>query len=548
MIRNLLDTQNSSLDNRLLAIKDAMTLEQKVGQLIMAFFYGDTICNAVEDHLKETMIGNIIFFPWANNLSSHEQIGKLSEKLHDRISAFTGLPPLFGIDQEGGYVHRLMDGGFTHFPSQMALSATGDLSLARQMGLAIGLELLSAGLNFNLSPVVDVYQGKPTINVRSFGSSPSTVAAFADALTDGLLESGILFAVKHSPGYGDVASDPHSHRCFSHKPLAELKQTDFIPFAKLSPKAPAMMTAHLVSSSLDPDHIATFSEKIIQGLIRKEWNFQGMVISDSLTMNAALENTATYQEAVSSVKKASLKAILAGCDMLILGKLEWTGFSPTKEQDYLLVKEVAAFLVREVKMGAIPLARIDDALLKILHMKKRFLGNKFTYQKEDKSHIPLAKEIAKKGLTLISSLDLLRELNTEDLILLFPKELEAFLAKTGISLPTSLIPSDPSEEIVQEVEEAAAHAAKKGKVCVFFSCNAHLFPRQLALISRLRDLLGAKNLVFVGLKNPYDLIDLGVHKTHTTYLTYSSDPFSLECVIRSLQNKEVPSGKLPATT
>jgi len=154
-----------------------MTLEEKVGQLLMVHFHGEVTNNDAKVLISETKVGGIIYYNWSNELNSPAQVQDLSFGLQ-KLTQDNRLPiPLFiAVDQEGGVVNRL-NYGFTEFPGNRALGETRDPNLAWMAALFIGQELQAVGVNINLAPVVDVNINphNPIIGVRSFGDDPETV-------------------------------------------------------------------------------------------------------------------------------------------------------------------------------------------------------------------------------------------------------------------------------------------------------------------------------------------------------------------------------------
>lgn len=335
-------------------------MEEKVGQLLIVHFKGDTLNTEAERLLSEGFVGGIIYYNIANRLDSPQQVQKLSQGLQE-CAQQKGLPPLWiCVDQEYGKVARLRE-GFTPFPGNRALAQSQRVDLAQGWAKAIGEELRAVGVNVNLAPVIDVSFHPETsfITARAFGDTPEIVIAYAKPALEGYKQAGILAVPKHFPGYGSVALDPHQGLPWVNKSAEELESQDLKPFIELSTHADAFMTAHIMVPALDASHCATLSKKILGGCLRQKMNFQGLVFTDSLTMEGVLKNTGTVEE-------AAILAVEAGCDHLIIG---------LKQLDSILAEEglrVHQAIVAAVRDGRISMATIDAAFERILHYKRKY--------------------------------------------------------------------------------------------------------------------------------------------------------------------------------
>lgn len=336
-----------------------MSLEDKVGQLLMVSFHGEVANEDAKALIQEVKVGGIIYYNWSNGLHSPEQVRNLSAGLQDLAE----IPLLIATDQEGGVVTRLTD-GFTRFPGNKTLGESGDPSLAYAAALTMGQEMLAVGINMNLAPVVDVNSNprNPIIGERSFGESPETVIAFGKKGLDGYRQAGVIATLKHFPGHGDTAVDSHKDLPVVLKSIEELKQVELAPFAQLAEKAPAIMTAHLLVPALDPDHCSTLSAKTLFYL-RNEIGFQGVIISDSLVMQGVLKECPT-------VDAAAIAALNAGCDILLLGGRQLIGESRV-ELTVVDIKRIHTALIQAVQEGQISEERLDQAVGRVLALKER---------------------------------------------------------------------------------------------------------------------------------------------------------------------------------
>ncbi len=279
------------------------------GQLVMVNIQG-TVLGAAQAHfLREHHIRAVCLF--RSNLGSEADVRQLTHALREAM----GEHALIGLDQEGGSVVRATF--LPQAPAAMALGACRDAALAEAVGEAVGRGVCSLGINWNFAPVLDVNNNpaNPVIAERSFSDDPKQVTRLAGAWMRGALRAGVACCVKHFPGHGDTHVDSHLALPVVDKPLSELTALEFLPFAQLRGHAPAMMTAHIVYPQLDPEHPATLSRKILGDLLRGEWAYDGVVITDSLVMKAIHER---YGH-----DRAAVLALQAGADMVMaLGSAE----------------------------------------------------------------------------------------------------------------------------------------------------------------------------------------------------------------------------------
>lgn len=441
------------------ALIQNMTLEEKVGQLLMVHFHGETTNAEAQILIQDTKVGGIIYYNWSNGLYSPTQVATLSAGLQKLTeSNRIPLPLLIAADQEGGIVSRLRQ-GFTEFPGNKALGMTGDPELAEAAAFAMGQELHAVGINMNLAPVVDINTNprNPVIGIRSFGEDPETVIAFGKQALRGYRRAHIISTLKHFPGYGDVSVDPHHALPLINKSKAELEHMELLPFAQLATSADAIMTAHILVPALDEENCSTLSEKTLTYL-RETLGFQGLIVADSLVMEGVLTKCGTVDE-------ASIAALNAGCDLLILGgKLligEHSGFELTTPA----VKRVHHSLVQAVKEGRISEARLNQAVEKILTLKNV------------QDPCALAQKIAAAALRIVQGDP--RALQEKNLCVIAPELLRSSINKT------TLLHGKKSYFFETPDILAALNQAQTADALIICSYNAWKTPSQAALIHAL---------------------------------------------------------------
>jgi beta-N-acetylhexosaminidase len=284
-------------------------LRKIAGQLIMIRFPGTVLDTATAEFLKANSIRAVCLF--RGNMTDSEQLAKLTADLR----AVMGPESLIGIDQEGGAVVRST--WVPAPPAAMGLGAADDVDLAYRTGAAVARAVKALGFNWNFAPVLDLNNNphNPVIAERSFGAEPKRAAELAMSWMAGSHAEGVACCVKHFPGHGDTNVDSHRDLPTVNKPLDQLDRLELAPFRIASGAAPAMMTAHIVYPALDPDNPATMSRRILTGLLRDEWKYKGIVITDGMDMHAI---AGRY-----GVGNAAVRALVAGADMVMaLGTTE----------------------------------------------------------------------------------------------------------------------------------------------------------------------------------------------------------------------------------
>lgn len=328
-----------------------MTLDEKVGQLFQIRIDGDTLDEPERLIIEQKHVGGVIYFQYNGNLDDPVRSAQMSNDLQECAIGTngTGIPLLISMDQEGGRVTRITGGA--EFPGNMGCGASRDTAMAYSTGRVFGEEIRAVGGNMDLAPVLDVNNNpaNPVIGVRSFGEEPALASAMGQAYLEGLHSSGVIATGKHFPGHGDTAVDSHSGLPIVTYDFATLDNIHGKPFRDaIADGLDAIMTAHIVVTCLDPDHPATLSPAVVDGYLRGDLGFNGVVMTDSMGMAGI---TSGY-----GVAESSVLAIKAGCDLLSL--------SPDLDTAWNAVKSA-------VLSGDITQARLDQAVERILALKHR---------------------------------------------------------------------------------------------------------------------------------------------------------------------------------
>ncbi len=501
-----------------------LSLEEKVGQLLMAHFHGEVANDDAKMLIQDVKVGGIIYYTWANGLQSPENVKALSAGLQQLTQANQSpIPLLIAADQEGGVVARLQ-AGFTEFPGNRALGATGNPYFAQEAAFIIGQELRSVGINMNLAPVVDVNSNpaNPVIGIRSFGEDPESVTAFGEQSLKGYSQAKVIATLKHFPGHGDASIDSHEELPVIHKTIDELNKCELYPFAELCASADAIMTAHILVPALDPENCSTLSSKTLT-FLREGLGFNGAIVSDSLVMQGVLKKC-------HSIEEASILALNAGCDLLILGGKLLTG-EHRKELTPADVQRVAGAIVEAVKSSRISEARVDAAVEKVLALKKMYqdpLEDNYADINSVASR-EVAQKIAAHALKVLDrDSDKIAFLQEKHLIVIAPKILQDNIEKTSllhIGKSTDSFFYTGLRPLPEEIE-AAKQLAKSGDVILVCSYNAWKNPAAIELIQSLKDL--GKPWILLCARDPKD-VDL-FPEANLTFISHSPTWSSIQTI------------------
>lgn len=263
------------------------SLEHAIGQLMVVGFDGYVAPEYILDALRKGELAGVILF--RRNVRDIEQVVALNTQLH-QACADLPYPPLVCVDQEGGRVVRLRD-PLTPVGTMRQLSQASP-RLVSEVSEVVATELQSVGFNVNFAPVVDVDTNpdNPVIGDRAFGRDPERVGRLGGAWVVGHMMAGVLPCAKHFPGHGDTDTDSHLTLPTLTHDRERLQSIELRPFRRLvQGKVPLIMTAHIVATAWDPVYPATLSPAIIQGILRDQMGYDGVVVSDCMEMKAVSE-------------------------------------------------------------------------------------------------------------------------------------------------------------------------------------------------------------------------------------------------------------------
>lgn len=344
---------------------EQMSLDEKIGQMIFSGMTGTQLTEETTTLVKEYQVGGIILFE--HNINSLEQTTTLLNDLK-RENSQNRLPIFIGVDQEGGRVERLPD-KIKKLPTNRAIGRQDNEELSYQVGELLGEQLQAFGFNLNFAPVLDIHSNpkNPVIGDRSFGSRPETVRKLGVQTMKGMQAKQVVPVIKHFPGHGDTSVDSHFELPEVNKEITELAALELLPFKKaIEEGADMVMTAHILLPQIDATVPASMSNKIINGLLREQLDFDGVVITDDMTMQAITDHY--------DLEKAAVQSVQAGTDMILIAH---------HNDEFVAVIEA---LKEAVEKGDIPEERIDESLTRIIRLKEK-------YQLED---VPVESIDAKK--------------------------------------------------------------------------------------------------------------------------------------------------------
>jgi beta-N-acetylhexosaminidase len=323
-------------------------LERRCARMFMIGFPGTRIDRDFASLIDLGVFGAILF---KRNVGSAEETRALCRAVKERAAR----PFVLAVDQEGGRVARLRGAPYTALPPMRRFGEKGDAAIAERVGRLLAREVRAVGFDFDFAPVLDVDTNpkNPVIGDRSFHREAAEVARLGVALARGMEAEGVASCAKHFPGHGDTAQDSHLDLPSLPHGLERLRKLELVPFRAYAEAGLAsVMTAHVVFDALEPGVPATMSVPALDGLLRRELKFDGVVVSDDLEMKAIADHF--------SVEEAAVRGAIAGVDLFLV----------CHHAD--VQRRAIEALVRAVREGRVPAARIDDANRRLDRLAQRF--------------------------------------------------------------------------------------------------------------------------------------------------------------------------------
>ena len=313
-----------------------------VATTLMPGFVGTELPAWLKQRLQNGLGAVCVF---GENIVSPVQLKALTDEIYA-----ANPDALIAIDEEGGDVTRLHYEDGSPLPGNAILGRIQDLDYTESIGRRIGLDLRVTGVNLNFAPDADINSNSnnPVIGVRSFGTEPDAVGQQVAAWTRGLQSVAVAACAKHFPGHGDTAQDSHHSLPVIDRSLAELRERELVPFvAAIAADTKSIMSSHIMLPQLDAERPATLSRRILQGLLREELGYDGLIISDALDMTGASGDI--------GIPEAAVRALDAGCDLLCIG---------TRNTDEQLA-DMENVIRGAIEDGRLSQERIEDAARRV---------------------------------------------------------------------------------------------------------------------------------------------------------------------------------------
>lgn len=510
-----------------------MTLEEKIGQLFVFGFDALEMNNNIRSLINDYKLGNVILF--TRNIKTPKQLFNLNQELQKQAIESLQIPLLITIDQEGGMVTRIMNGG-TFFPGALTITASNNESNSYLSGKLMGEELIRLGVNMNLAPVLDVNNNheNPVIGVRSFSDKPEVVSRYGTKFIAGLQEN-VIATAKHFPGHGDTVIDSHLGLPRISYGRDRLDQIELYPFKEaIKNGVKAIMTSHINFDAFTENNLpATLSKQCLTGLLREELGFEGLIITDGMQMKAIADTYGTVE--------GSLMAIEAGANLVCICHSEE------------LQKEAVEHVFNAVKNGRLSEATINERVSKVLECKKDihlYLHDDYETVRpivERKATKDFALDVVRQALTLVRG-DKFEYSKSTLVIACDPyvtsvaddvfndRSIINNLHKTLPEFDSYKLSLQPTKDEVDELKRMY-HSYEKVVIC---SYNANLYKEQFEVIDSLSD---HPDLHVVAMRNPYDHIFAKNVKNLVYLYEYTNN--SVQVLMEYLQGKIEPSGVIP---
>lgn len=329
-----------------------MPLNEKIGQLVIVGLDSYDIDEHAREMVEEYSIGGVIFFK--RNIKDSEQVADFINSLQELNSL--NLYPLFiSVDEEGGRISRLPK-EFEKIPTSREIGKKDDEEYSFYVGELLGKRIKSLGFNLDFAPVLDIDSNpkNSVIGDRSFGPNVELVLKHGIQVMKGIRSQGIISCVKHFPGHGDTYIDSHMDLPVVNKGIDELRKFELLPFQKaIDEGADMIMVSHIMFPKIDKNNPASLSEEIITNILRKDLGFNGVVVTDDMTMGAIVNNY--------DIGEASVKSLKSGSDIILVC------------HGYENQVKVIQAIKKAIDDGTLSERDIDEKVYRILKLKEKYL-------------------------------------------------------------------------------------------------------------------------------------------------------------------------------
>jgi beta-N-acetylhexosaminidase len=513
-----------------------LTLEEKVGQLMMFGFKQREVPEYIKEFILQHNLGGIIHF--SRNIVDPEQIKGVNAELQDLArQSPSGTDLLISVDQEGGSVARLTT-GVSVSPGNMGLGATKNPQLVEEVAAIMGEELRAVGFNVNLAPCVDVNNNplNPVIGVRSYGSEPSLVGELGKAAIKGF-QRHLLATAKHFPGHGDTNVDSHLSMPIITHDWERLSAVELPPFEQaIAAGVEVILAAHVLFPALEsnPRLPATLSHNVLTKLLREKLGFTGLIFTDCMEMEAI---TKQY-----SMGEAAVLAIEAGVDMVLI--------SHTPERQ----SEAYWAVIDAVKSGRISMERIEESYARVKKAKEtlakmenepRTIGSQ--------AHFEVMRQTVRESLTVVQDRGNL-PLQQQEFVVIETRAQATSIAEEKINDAQGLADYLRGAGFRVQGEKigltCSADERKKlvelttnQPLVIIVSQDAHRYEGQSELIQEIIEV--AQEVIVIGARTPYELNSFPQVPTYVA--AYSNRSVVWEPLVELLTGKIQAQGKLPVS-
>ena len=500
-----------------------LSLDEKIGQLYIVALYnnrGEEEIQKIRNLVEKEKIGGLILMQ--DNAEKHIQL--LNEfQGKSRVKMMIGIDGEWGLFQRFPAAHK--------FPWAMTLGAIQDNSLIYEMTSKIAEDCKRMGIYWDFAPVVDVNTNpaNPIIGNRSFGSDINNVIAKGLAYAQGLQDNGVLASMKHFPGHGDTDTDSHLDLPVVSHNLERLNSVELAPFkALLDKKIGGVMVAHLYVPALEKQSgiPASVSYDIITNLLKKSYQYNGLIITDALNMNAVAKKFPAGE--------LDLRAFKAGNDIML--------FSQDVPNGKALIKSA-------LEKGEISENRLAESVKKILKTKyllglqnlKSINSENINEDLNNASHAELSEKLYSKAITLLKDEKNLLPLSCSETYYYLPLEeapFQTFVENLNLGTTVKLI---LKSEIAQIPENSTV-------IVGFHKDNSTAYkPYKISQESKdiLAELSKKQNVILDVFGSPYALKDVDISTISTVLVSYENNDLSMKASAKALLGKTKIHGKLP---
>lgn len=500
-----------------------LSLDEKIGQLYIVALYnnrGEEEIQKTRNLVEKEKIGGLILMQ--DNAEKHIQLlNEFQEK--SRVKMMIGIDGEWGLFQRFPAAHK--------FPWAMTLGAIQDNSLIYEMTSKIAEDCKRMGIYWDFAPVVDVNTNpaNPIIGNRSFGSDINNVIAKGLAYAQGLQDNGVLASMKHFPGHGDTDTDSHLDLPVVSHNLERLNAVELAPFkALLDKKIGGVMVAHLYVPALEKQSgiPASVSYDIITNLLKKSYQYDGLIITDALNMNAVAKKFPAGE--------LDLRAFKAGNDIML--------FSQDVPNGKALIKSA-------LEIGEISENRLAESVKKILKTKyllglqnlKSINSENINEDLNNASHAELSEKLYSNAITLLKDEKNLLPLSCSETYYYLPLEeapFQNFVENLNLGTTVKLISKN---EIAQIPENST--------VIVGFHKDNSTAYKSYKISQESKDILAElskkQNVILDVFGSPYALKDVDISTISTVLVSYENNDLSLKASAKAILGKTKISGKLP---